>query len=162
MKITFDRLPESAEEFRALPQLDLSVPENTCALFLCALNLYVKDRQAGLDALNILRGPRPMLPYDAQVIRDRLMDKQYLPLAYFEGATPANGYTPNVPYVLEVLPDPSPCAGEDGYTSRYLRTTGADSPRPMKLRCKDGKWYLWEYSSIYLSIRRPAAEDPWA
>lgn len=162
MRIEFKKLPESSAEFKALPQTDLTVPENTCALFLCALNLYVKNRRDGLDALNLLRGPRPLAPIDAQRIRDRLMDKEYLPLAYFEGATPANGYTPNVPYVLDVLPDPRAYAGEDGYTSRYLRTPGADSPRPMTLRRKGDAWYLWEYSSIYLSIRRPAAEDPWA
>ena len=114
--------------------------------------------------MNILRGPRPMTPYDAQFLRDRLRGKSYLPLAYFEGATPQNGYKPNAPYVLNVLDDPRPQDIEPGYLRVFLKTAGADSPRPMKLRQKGstGEWFLWEYSSILSGIRIPAAEDPWA
>ena len=53
---------------------------------------------------------------------------------------------------------------EPGYLRVFLKTAGADSPRPMKLRQKasTGEWFLWEYSSILSGIRVPAAEDPWA
>ena len=88
MQITFDRLPDTLEEFSALCN-DLTKPENTCALFLLALNLYTKDKAAGEKAIDMLRGPRPMTGIDSQFIRDRLRDKKYLPLAYFDGATPA-------------------------------------------------------------------------
>ena len=99
-----------------------------------------------------------------QFLRDRLRGKVYLPLAYFEGATPENGYQPCVPYTLNVLADPRPQDIELGYMRVFLKTSGADSPRPMKLRQKasTGEWFLWEYSSILSGIRIPAAEDPWA
>lgn len=58
MQITFDRLPDTLEEFSALCN-DLTKPENTCALFLLALNLYTKDKAAGEKAIDMLRGPRP-------------------------------------------------------------------------------------------------------
>jgi len=90
------------------------------------------------------------------------MDKAYLPMAYFEGATPQNSYTPNAPYTLEVYPDPRPQDVEAGYTRRYLRTAGADSPRSITLRRKGDEWFLWEYAGILLGIRIPANEDPWA
>lgn len=45
-----------------------------------------------------------MTPYDSQFLRDRLRGKEYLPLAYFDGATPQNGYRPTAPYTLTVLP----------------------------------------------------------
>ena len=114
--------------------------------------------------MNILRGPRPMTPYDAQFLRDRLRGKAYLPLAYFAGATPENGYTPRTPYRLNVLADPRPQDLEPGYLRVFLRTAGADSPRPMKLRQKPstGEWFLLEYSSVLSGIRVPASEDPWA
>ena len=53
---------------------------------------------------------------------------------------------------------------EPGYLRVFLKTAGADSPRPMKLRQKasTGEWFLWEYSSILSGIRIPAAEDPWS
>ena len=114
--------------------------------------------------MNLLRGPRTMTPYDCQFLRDRLRGKSYLPLAYFEGASPENGYRPHVPYTLSVLTDPRPQDVEPGYLRLYLKTAGADSPRPVKLRRKGstGQWFLWEYSSILSGIRIPAAEDPWA
>ena len=161
MQVTLNALPATLSEFEALPR---RTPEEVCALFLCALKLYLSDKDAGVAAMNLLRGPRPMTPYDAQFLRDRLRGKEYLPLAYFEGAAPENSYTPRMPYVLNVLPDPRPQDIEVGYIRVFLKTAGADSPRPVKLRCKPstGEWFLWEYSSPLSGIRIPAAQDPWA
>ena len=161
MQVTLNTLPATLSEFEALPR---RTPEEVCAGFLCALKLYLSDKDAGVAAMNLLRGPRPMTPYDAQFLRDRLRGKEYLPLAYFEGAAPENSYTPRAPYVLNVLPDPRPQDIEEGYIRVFLKTAGADSPRPVKLRCKPstGEWFLWEYSSPLSGIRIPAAQDPWA
>ena len=163
MKVTIEKIPQTLEEFEALAAGE-KTPEKICALFLCAACLFDKDKEAGTAALNILRGPRPMTPYDVQFLRDRLSGKSYLPLAYFEGATPENGYKPSVPYVLNVKEDPRPQDTEAGYKRVFLTTKGADSPRPMKLRQKGstGEWFLWEHTGVLVSIRTPAAEDPWA
>ena len=163
MQIVIEKIPENLQEFESLAAKG-GQPEHICALFLCALALFSKDKDAGTAAMDILRGPKPMSPYDCQFLRDRLRGKTYLPLAYFEGATPENGYTPCAPYRLDVLADPRPQDIEPGYLRVVLKTTGADSPRPMKLRQKPstGEWFLWEYSSILSGIRIPAAEDPWA
>ena len=159
MQIILNELPQTAADFSAA---DLSRPEMTCTLFLAALQLYTRDANAGTEAMNVLRGPRPMTGYDTQFLRDRLRGKTYLPLAYFDGATPQNGYTPLRPYTLQVLPDPRPQDVEPGYLRVYLKTAGADSPRPMKLRQKGTNWYLWEYSSILSGIRITVQDDPWA
>ena len=161
MQVTLSSLPTTLSEFENLPRQS---PEEVCAGFLCALALYTKDPTAGTAAMDLLRGPRPMTPYDAQFLRDRLRGKEYLPLAYFEGAAPENSYTPAKPYVLNVLPDPRPQDIEPGYLRVFLKTAGADSPRPVKLRQKPstGEWFLWEYSSPLSGIRIPAAQDPWA
>ncbi len=163
MQIIIQKIPESLPEFEALAA-GQRTPERISALFLCALSLFDRNMADGVSAMNLLRGPKPMTPYDAQFLRDRLRGKAYLPLAYFEGATPQNGYKPNAPYVLNVLSDPRPQDIEPGYLRVFLKTAGADSPRPMKLRQKasTGEWFLWEYSSILSGIRIPAAEDPWA
>ena len=163
MQIIIQKIPESLQEFEALAA-GQRTPEKISALFLCALSLFDRNMADGVSAMNLLRGPKPMTPYDAQFLRDRLRGKAYLPLAYFEGATPQNGYKPNAPYVLNVLSDPRPQDIEPGYLRVFIKTAGADSPRPMKLRQKasTGEWFLWEYSSILSGIRSPAAEDPWA
>lgn len=162
MQVIIESIPKTASEFSSMPQMDITKPENTCAMFLCALQLYINNKDEGIEAVNMLRGPRPMTPYDIQFLRDRLRDKKYLPMAYFEGASPQNGYKPKVPYVLNVMPDSRPQDIEEGYIRVFLKTAGADSPRPVKLRTKGGKWYLWEYSSMLSGIRIPAEEDPWA
>lgn len=163
MQVTIQKIPESLQEFETLAGAQRT-PEMICALFLCALSLFDREQGTGTAAMNILRGPQPMTPYDQQFLRDRLRGKSYLPLAYFEGATPQNGYKPNVPYVLNVQSDPRPQDIEPGYLRVFLTTAGADSPRPMKLRQREstGEWFLWEYSSILSGIRTPDAENPWA
>lgn len=161
MKITVSSVPTTSEEFSALPQNDLSKPENTCTMFLLALALYLKDSNAGVAALNTLRGPRPLSNYDIQFLRDRLYGKSYLPLAYFDGATPANNYVPSTPLTLEVIADARAQDIEEGYLRLFLKTAGADSPRPIKLRQKGDFWYLWEYSSILSGIRIPSEADAW-
>ena len=163
LQVVIQKIPENLQEFEILAVKGRQ-PEHISALLLCALSLFGKNMTDGVNAMNLLRGPKPMTPYDAQFLRDRLRGKAYLPLAYFEGATPENGYQPRVPYRLNVLADPRPQDIEPGYLRVFLKTAGADSPRPMKLRQKasTGEWFLWEYSSILSGIRIPAAEDPWA
>lgn len=162
MKVTFSALPQTLEEFSALPQMDLTKPENTAAMFLCALNLFVNDRDAGVSAINLIKGPEELSTRDIAWLKDRLSDKLYLPLAYFEGATPKNNYSPNEPYTLVFSSDPRPQDVEKGYMRLFISTTGADSPRSIKLREHNGNWYLWEYPGILVGIRKPASEDPWA
>ena len=161
MQVTLTHLPDTAAEFEAL---SCRTPEEVCAGFLCALNLYTKSPNDGVAAMDLLRGPRPMTPHDSQFLCDRLRGKEYLPLAYFDGATPQNGYKPTAPYTLTVLPDQRPQDVEEGYLRVFLQTAGADAPRPVKLRQKPstGAWFLWEYSSPLSGIQIPASQVPWA
>lgn len=63
MQVTIQSIPASLQEFETLAAGGRQ-PERICALFLCALALFDKDRDAGTAAMNLLRGPRPMTPYD--------------------------------------------------------------------------------------------------
>ena len=163
MQVKINALPKTIAEFETLMKdLKLTKRENTCALFLCALYLYTKNVDDGIKALNLLRGPRPMTKMDEQFIRDRLRGKEYLAVAYFEGATPANNYEPSKPYVLNVFEDPRPQDVEAGYSRVFLETKGADAKRPMKLRQKGDEYFLWEYSSIVTGIKISATQDAWA
>jgi len=160
--ITISYLPQTLAEFQAMPQMDLSKPENTVVMFLCAANLWTIDKTAGEDAVNLLSNPkRQMTPYDKQFLRDRLGDKHYLPKSYFEGATPDNNYTPSQPLTVKVIPDGRPQDVEAGYKRLFLKSGGADSNRYIKLREKDGIWYLWEYFGLLPGIRAPKAEADW-
>ncbi len=162
MKVTFSLLPKTLEEFKNMKELDLTKAENTCGMFLLAVNLFVKNREEGIEAINILKGPVDLNPHEINFLADRVRDKAYIPLVYFEGAQPSNNYSPSEPYTLDFLPDPRPQDIEEGYLRLYLKTSGADSPRFIKVRKKGDNWYLWDYPGIFMDVRKPAAEDPWA
>ena len=112
--------------------------------------------------IDFLRGPRPMNGSDKSFIRDRFRDKDYVPRSYFAGATPGNDYQPQSPYTVEVRENQYTYSVE-GIAKLFIPSGGADDPRPIQVRkAKDGKWYLWEYSSILLGIRQPESSNPWA
>ena len=110
--------------------------------------------------LNWLRGPRPLNGMELSFLRDRFRGgKTYLPFSYFAGAVPENRYTPNHPFLLTVFRGQVADA-EPGYARLYIRSGGADTPRPIRLRRKkDGRWLLWEHY-LLTEIRRPE-EDIW-
>ena len=54
---TFQTLPESVEQMRALPEAAMDTPFKTAALTVCALCAFAADQAVGTDLLNFLRGP---------------------------------------------------------------------------------------------------------
>ena len=89
-EIVFDRLPETLEEFKAMPQAALATPFQTAAMTVLAFCFYPQDPQLSLEMVNYLRGPRPLSGYDRSFIKDRFRDSDYVPRSYFEGATTQN------------------------------------------------------------------------
>lgn len=161
-KIVFNSLPETYEQFISLPQASLSTPFQTAAMTVLAFCFYPKDSELCYRMIDFLRGPRPMNGADKQFIADRFRDKDYVPRSYFAGTTPSNDYQPSVPYTVEVRENQYTYS-TDGIAKLFIPSGGADDPRPIQLRkAKDGKWYLWEYSSILLGIRQPESSNPWA
>lgn len=159
--ITFNKMPESMADFMALPETDLSDPFKTAALTIMAFCYYPSNKDFALEMLSYLRGPRPLSEYDKQFIRDRFMDKDYVPRSYFNGTSPANDYKPSVPYSITLFENPYSYT-DQGYAKLYVNSSGADSPRYVQLRlAKDGKWYLWE-QFILSDIRQPESSNPWA
>ena len=160
-KFTFTNLPITYEEFLSLNESKMTSPFETVALTIVALYHYPLNKDLSLQMLNYLRGPRPLSEMDKQFIRDRFMDKDYVPRSYFEDATPDNNYTPKVPYTLEVCEGPYSYQNE-GYATLLVQSNGADSLRQVQVRlAKDGKWYLWE-QMLLADIRKPENTDPWA
>lgn len=158
----FSALPESVEEMKALPEASLDTPFKTAALTVCALCAYAADRNIGIDILNFLRGPRPLGGADISFLNDRFRDgKIYIPFSYFHGSSPENDYSPSRPFTVTVKSDHTTDA-EIGYAKLFIPCSGADSPRPVKLRMKgDGTWLLWE-QYLLTGIRQPHSSDSWA
>ncbi|MCR5587112.1 MAG: hypothetical protein K6F77_06230 [Lachnospiraceae bacterium] len=160
--VTFNSLPKTLDEMKALPEASLSTPEGTAALFLAAMCLYPENKDEAYKMIDFISGPREVSNMERQFIRDRMMDKEYLPFSYFKGAVPTNNYTPDTPYVLEFSDNPYSYK-EENYINLYISSGGADSPRAIKLRHQGStnKWFLWE-QFLLVGIRIPVSEDPWA
>lgn len=161
-KFTFNALPESLDELKALPQATLDTPFKTAALTICALCAYAAAPDIGIEMLDFLRGPRPLSAMDKQFLKDRFEGgKYYKPFSFFAGATPENDYTPSQPFTISVESTPYSYT-EEGYAKLQVRSGGADSPRGITLRRKgDGQWCLWE-QYLLSDIRVPKSQDPWA
>ncbi len=159
---TFETLPTNLDELKAMPEASLDNPYKTAALTVCALCVYATDREQGKEMLNFLRGPRPLSGMDIQFLNDRFMDGQtYVPISFFEGATPANDYTPKTPYVITVRSNQY-SDDNKGYKKLFIQSGGADSLRSVTLRqTGSGIWYLWE-QNLLAGIRQPQSQDPWA
>ncbi len=160
---SFEALPQTVDELKALPEAALTDVYAVAALSLLALTRFEADRNASIAMLNFLKGPDPMTPMAIQQISDRFMDgKFYKVNSFFEGATPANNYTPSQPYKVKVSSTPYSFETEN-WAVLYLHSGGSDNPRPVKLRKKPstGQWFLVEIQ--YLGdVRTPPTADKWA
>ncbi len=162
--VTLREIPVTLAQLQAMPEASLKEPQYAAALTIAALSVYPVDKNAALEMLEFLQGPRGLTPYDKQFLTDRFRDKDYVPRSYFNGATPANNYEPSEPYTLTFFENPySRDHIAEGYLTLHIRSGGADSPRQIKLRTKPstGQWFLWE-QFLLSDIRKPASADPWA
>ncbi len=159
---SFPALPQNVAELRALPEASLDSPFKTAALAVAAVCAYEKDAASVHEMLSFLQGPEPLSALEIQRLRDRLAGKGYKSFSFFAGATPENGYTPEVPYRITVSANPYSFS-EENWATLYVTSGGADSPRPVKLRKKPstGQWFLNELQCL-ADIRVPASADPWA
>ena len=162
--VQFHTLPSSLQQLQSMPEGALQKPEHTAALTIAALALYPTDKEASLQMLEYLQGPRGLSNYDKQFLADRFRDKDYVPRSFFQGAVPQNNYEPAQPYTVTVFENPySRDQLAQGYLTLHVRSGGADSPRQIKLRNKPstGQWFLWE-QFLLSDIRTPIGADPWA
>lgn len=161
-KIIFVKLPETIEELKAIPEAILNSPFKTVALTLAALSRYEENPETTIEMLNFLKGPENVSEYEKQFLRERLRGKQYKVRSFFEGATPENGYQPTQPYGITVSDNPYSYPDEN-WATLYVKSSGADTARGIKLRRKPstGQWFLNEIQCL-ADIRVPVEEDPWA
>ncbi len=154
--VVFEKLPENISELRALPQMELQKPFDIAALTAAVMLRYEDSPQDSIEMMNVLRGAKYMTPYDMQLFRDRLMGKGYIARSYFAGATPENGYQPDIPYSITVFDDPNSYVDEN-FIKLNIKSSGADSPRQVQMKQRGGKWFLSE-NYLMGDIIEPASD----
>lgn len=104
--VTFDRIPTSVEEFKDLQQYLGKEPQGCVALQLMAMEMYRRDRVEGEECLK-LNNTTTNLPSIVNRLKEVLCGtdsyaRPHLVATYFEGATPQNGFNPDIPYKVNV------------------------------------------------------------
>jgi hypothetical protein len=156
----FAKIPNSLEEFKSLNEAELKDPFQTAALTVLALCIYKTNRELCFACLDFLQGPTHITNYQKQFINDRLSGKEYKPFSYFKGAEVDNGYVPNIPYVI-MIQESQVSYAEKEYCTLLVKSSGADAPRQIRMRIKDGtKWYLWD-QFILADIRPLKSAGSW-
>lgn len=155
--ITLGSLPQSAAEVGPKDN-----PYEVAAETVAAFIRYTEDKNEGEAMLNKLKGPEPLNPYGKQFLRDRLVGKEYVARSYIMGTSPQNKYTMEPPYKVEVIAGPY-SFNEANYAKLFLKSSGADSMRPITLRKKPstGEWFLWTYEGVLADIRQPVGTSGW-
>lgn len=158
---TFNSLPKNVQELKQLPEAKLKTPYETAALTVLALTRYEESPEDCIEMLNFLKGPEEVSTYEKQFIRERLNGKFYKTFSFFKGTRPDNNYTPSKPYTITVSSNPYSFDSAN-WATLYLTSSGADNPRPVKLREKPstGEWFLNEIQFLS-DIRLPANQDKW-
>lgn len=161
-KISFASLPKNLSELQALKESSLDTPFKTAALAMAVLCNYENDANATFEMLDFLKGPESVNEFEKQFFSDRLKGKAYKPFSFFEGATAENGYKPSVPYTI-VVSDNKYSYTDEVWATLYVKSAGADSKEPIKLRKKPstGQWFINDIQCL-TDIRIPVADDPWA
>ena len=161
-KVSFAALPTTLTELQSLPEAAMIEPHHTAALLIPALCLWPQNKDEAIRMINFLKGPQALSTYETQFISERLRGNEYVPFSFFDGACPENEYSPSALPTITVSSVPISFA-EDGYATLYLRSGGADSPRPVKLCRKpsSGEWFLWD-QMLLSQIRKPVSQDSWA
>lgn len=161
MQFVLQTLPKTAAKLKSMTEMDFTSPFHVAALFIASICVYSENKDECFRMIDVLKGPQKLNVIEKQFIHDRMMGKaRYIGKSYFAGATPENDYSPALPYTVPVEENPD-AYEEDGYTTVYIRTGGADFPRPLRLRKKGEHWFLWEYTEIFADIRKPIFSDPW-
>ena len=160
--IRFEKLPKNIDELKLMAQDCFESPFKMAALSVAVFCNYENDVDSTIEMLNYIKGPRELSPYDIQFIRVRLKGMGHVVRSYIKGSSPDNDYAISAPYEIEVEDNPYSYNNE-GYATLYLKSSGADSPRPVTLRFKPStnQWFLWEHTFLS-SIRMPKSQEAWA
>lgn len=166
--VFLNRLPHTLEKFLEMKSQIDHTPQGAVAMMIVAFSIYQKYPDEGMKCLTAnstypltVETPNEAEAYEGykmantSELKRKLNDYSYLPMVYMEGASPENGYTPSgPPYKIEMTTNLySYTSSGDGSirVKLFVKTLGADSPRPVVVRKVNNRYKITEYSSLYLA-----------
>jgi hypothetical protein len=178
IKIEFDKIPESVDEFLSLREKQGGTPEGSAALFVLAMKIYTVNQDLGLSCFTLIlennvnniadaktsdekgsyNGKKPSIK--AHFFIDRLKTQSYLPDSYFFGTSWETGYALPDGKLTVLVSRNSYSETSDNDIKVFIYCTGTDSPRPIRMKKNTaGIWKASEYSSPFVDIKPPKVMD---
>lgn len=161
--------PTSIEEFTKLRDEFSKTPQGAAAIFILAQAIYVQNQDLGLQCMtlavdienlvDVKSGPNVKGKcLNSTKIRDletRLLPKDYIARASFEGAKVENNYKPNTPLKISMYQQSIDV--ETGNRLKiFVDSSGADAGRPITLaKNSAGIWKAFEWSSLQVGVLAP-------
>ena len=153
-------LPRDYQEFKARYQKEGRTPEGAVKLYFEAVFCYINEATRAEGSKMV----RYALHYDRPIeqsrnlatFAERLRDpeRQHIFRSFAAGTSSENDYRMSPDNFNLVVTRKTQ---EQGYLRLFLRSSGADSPRPVWVKEFDGLWYTINNSSTYLEVRPPKA-----
>lgn len=174
-RISLNKLPENVDELLALRGDLARNPSGAAALFAVALQVYAQNKDQGKPMLIALlvndgslmsQSTRPGnyrgydLSNNTKFLVDQLDSKPWVPNSYVVGTSQANGYAlpASGPYHFDITQNQFTVVKPDEEVRIFIACTGADTPRPIRLKKNtEGIWKVAEFSSLVVGVRAPAS-----
>ena len=152
-------LPHDFKEFKARYNREALSEQGAVHIFFEAIYCYMKP-ETRAEASKMLRfALADTQPIEGMHSRAEFVSRMkddsyhYIFRSYARGATPENNYSMSPEnFALEITRRQT---HPDGRITLYLRSSGADSSRPITLVKHDGLWHISDCASIYTMVRKP-------
>lgn len=155
-------LPKDLDTFKAQIAEKATDPKAAVKLWFDAVYVYLTvDKALGQEMILEMDRYKEWDSRSFLTFRSQMDEKPYILFSYAKEATPENEYKfdpNNYELVFTSEPDPNPFADQEAgaYVKLFVKSNGADLPRPITLmRNKRGEYKFYEFSSIYVGVRPP-------
>lgn len=155
-------LPETMEEFEARVAEKALEPKQAVKLWFDAVFVYLNvDKELGAQMITLMTKDKEW--QKKTYFMAALKERPYIFRSYAKDSSPDNDYemNPNKYELVVEKTDRKPYADkeEDEYVKMFLKSSGADSARPIVFqRNIRGEYKVYEFSSIYVGIRPPKTQ----
>ena len=171
--VEISRLPQNIDEFLEVRDKISQTPEGGAAMFIVATMMYVNSPENDLAPITVAVAKKRLQentkgykgyipnPSDLRLIKDQLKRYPFLPNSYVLGTSPQDGYNiSDKTLKFSFSTNKYSGSADEGSLKLFVPSSGADSPRPIKVTRNDkGVWKADEWSSLLVGIRTPPKAD---
>ncbi len=155
-------LPKSLEQFQQQITTQAKDPKGAVRLWFDAVYVFLTvDKELGQKLILEMDRYKEWDSRSFRTFRQQIAEKPYIMFSYAKAATPENKYefdpkAYELTFGDNINTKPFADKEEGEYVKLFIKSNGADLPRPITLmRNKRGEYKFYEFSSLYVGVRPP-------